>query len=83
MEDSAVRGVRGVRGQSSVEMATSTMSEPNGGGKRTWERPLRELTGVPDDREEAEEKESDPWEEGAGTPLDTGGGAGKQREGKR
>lgn len=50
---------------SSVEMQTSTMSEPNGrmGGNMTCDRPLRELTGVPDDREEAEEVESEPWEE--------------------
>lgn len=50
---------------SSVEMQTSTMSEANGmlGGNMTCDRPLRELTGVPDDREEAEELDSDPWEE--------------------
>lgn len=50
---------------SSVEMQTSTMSEPNGrlGGNMTCDRPLRELTGVPEDREEAEEVESEPWEE--------------------
>lgn len=45
-------------------MHTSTMSEPNGrlGGNMTCDRPLRELTGVPDDREEAEE-DSEPWGE--------------------
>lgn len=50
---------------SSVEMQTSTMSDPNArlGGNMTWERPLKELTGVPDEREEAEEVESEPWEE--------------------
>lgn len=50
---------------SSVEMQTSTMSEPNGmlGGNMTCDRPLRELTGVPDDREEAEELDSEPWED--------------------
>lgn len=50
---------------SSVEMQTSTMSEPNArlGGNMTWERPLKELTGVSEEREEAEEVESDPWEE--------------------
>lgn len=47
---------------SSVEMQTSTMSDPNArlGGNMTWERPLKELTGVPDEREEAEEAESEP-----------------------
>lgn len=50
----------GCRECSSVEMATSTISEPNTGGKRTWERPLRELRGVPEDNEEAEELESEP-----------------------
>ena len=50
---------------SSVEMHTSTMSEANGmlGGNMTCDRPLRELTGVPDDRDEAEELDSEPWEE--------------------
>lgn len=50
---------------SSVEMQTSTMSEAKArlGGNITWERPLRELTGVPEEREEAEELESDPWED--------------------
>lgn len=50
---------------SSVEMQTSTMSDPNArlGGNMTWERPLKELTGVPEEREEAEEVESEPWEE--------------------
>lgn len=58
---------------SSVEMQTSTMSEPNGmlGGNMTCDRPLRELTGVPDDREEAEELESEPWEEDFWEPLAT------------
>lgn len=37
----------------------------------TWDRPLREERGVPEDREEAEEKESEPWEDGA-SPLATG-----------
>lgn len=46
-------------------MQTSTMSEPNGrqGGNMTWDRPLRELTGVPDDRDEADELDSEPWDE--------------------
>lgn len=35
----------------------------------TCDRPLRELTGVPDDREEAEE--SEPWEEDFSVPLAT------------
>lgn len=53
-------------------MHTSTMSEPNGrlGGNMTCDRPLRELTGVPDDREEAEE-DSEPWEEDFWVPLAT------------
>lgn len=51
----------GRRKWSSVEMVTSTISEPKTGGKRTWERPLRELRGVLDDNEEAEELESEPW----------------------
>lgn len=55
MAVSAVRSELLVRRErSSVEMQTSTMSEPKAGGKRTWERPLRELRGV-EDREEAEE----------------------------
>lgn len=37
----------------------------------TWDRPLRELTGVPEDREEAEELESEPWEEDCWVPLAT------------
>ncbi len=41
--------------QSSVEIQTSTKSEPNKGGNMTCERPLRELTGVPEEREEVEE----------------------------
>ena len=58
---------------SSVEMQTSTMSEPNGmlGGNMTCDRPLRELTGVPEDRDEAEELESEPWEEDFWAPLAT------------
>lgn len=46
-------------------MQTSTMSEQKGmlGGNMTCDRPLRELTGVPDDREEPEELDSEPWEE--------------------
>lgn len=50
---------------SSVEMQTSTMSEPKArlGGNMSCERPLRELTGVPDEREEAEEVDSEPCEE--------------------
>jgi len=50
---------------SSVEMQTFTMSDPNGmpGGNMSCDRPLRELTGVPDDGDEAEELDSDPWEE--------------------
>lgn len=48
--------------RSSVEMQTSTMSEPNGmlGGNMTCDRPLRELTGVPDNSEETEEVEPEP-----------------------
>lgn len=48
--------------RSSVEMQTSTMSEPNGmlGGNMTCDRPLRELTGVPDESEETEEVEPEP-----------------------
>lgn len=59
--------------RSSVEMQTSTMSEPNGrlGGNMTWDRPLRELTGVPDDREDVEELESEAWEEDCWVPLAT------------
>ena len=50
------------------------MSEPNGrlGGNMTWDRPLRELTGVPDDRDEADELESEPWDEDFWGPLATG-----------
>lgn len=49
------------------------MSEANGrlGGNMTCDRPLRELTGVPEDRDEAEELESEPWEEGLRVPLAT------------
>lgn len=59
--------------RSSVEMQTSTMSHPNAGpgGNMTWERPLRELTGVPEEREEAEEAESEPWEDDFWLPLAT------------
>lgn len=72
MAVSAVRSaLLGRRERSSVEMATSTISEPKIGGKRTWERPLRELRGVLEDNEEAEELESEPWEDGAGPPLAT------------
>lgn len=47
---------------SSVEMATSTMSDPKAGGKRTWESPLRELRGgVLEDKEEAQELEYESW----------------------
>lgn len=59
--------------RSSVEMATSTIPEPKTGGKRIWERPLRELRGVLEDKEEAEELESEPWEDGAGPPFATVG----------
>lgn len=56
MAVSAVRSaLLGCREQSSVDIQTSTISEPKIGGKRTWERPLRELRGVPEEREEAEE----------------------------
>lgn len=72
MAVSAVRSaLLGRRERSSVDMATSTISEPKTGGKRTWERPLRELRGVLEDSEEAEELESEPWEDGAGPPLAT------------
>lgn len=54
-----------------MEMETSTMSELKTGGKRTWERPLRELRGVPEDNEEAEELEPEPWEKGTEPPLAT------------
>lgn len=37
----------------------------------TWERPLKELTGVPDESEEAEEVESEPWEEDGCVPFAT------------
>lgn len=49
------------------------MSEANGrlGGKMTCDRPLRELTGVPEDGDEAEELECEPWEEGLLVPLAT------------
>lgn len=57
--------------RSSVEMATSTISEPKTGGKRTWESPLRELRGVLEYREDTEELESEPCEDGAGPPLAT------------
>lgn len=67
----SVRSELGRRERSSVEMQTSTISEPSG-GNMTWDRPLREESGVPEDRDEAEEKESEPWEDGA-TPLATGG----------
>lgn len=61
MAVSAVRSaLLGRQERSSVEMATSTISEPKKGGKRTWERPLRELRGVPEDSEDAEELESEP-----------------------
>lgn len=61
---------------SSVEMQTSTMSDPNArlGGNMTWERPLKELTGVPDESEEAEEVESEPWEDDFWLPFATLGG---------
>lgn len=69
---SAIRSaLLGRRERSSVEMATSTISEPKTGGKITWERPLRELTGVLEDSEEAEELESEPRKDGAGAPLAT------------
>ena len=59
---------------SSVEMQTSTMSMPKGrlGGNMTWDSPLRELTGVPEDRDEAEEVDPEPWDEDWADPLDTG-----------
>lgn len=70
MAVSAVRSVLlGRRERSSVEMAMSTMLET--GGKRTWERPLRELRGVLEDNDDTEELESEPWEEGGGPPLAT------------
>lgn len=56
---------------STVELATSTVSEPKTGGKKTCESPLRELRGVLEDNEEAEELEYEPWQGGAGTPLAT------------
>lgn len=62
MAISAVRPVLlGCWEQSSVEMVTSAISEPKTGGKRTWERPLRELRGVLEDSEEEEELESELW----------------------
>lgn len=51
----SVRSELGLRERSSVEIQTSTISEPNAGGNMTCERPLRELTGVPEEREEVEE----------------------------
>lgn len=51
----SVRSELALRERSSVEIQTSTISEPNKGGNMTCERPLRELTGVPEDREEVEE----------------------------
>lgn len=50
---------------SSVEMHTSTMSETSGrlGMNMTWDRPLRELTGVSEDSEDADELDSEPSEE--------------------
>lgn len=51
----------GRRKWSSVAMVTSAISEPKAGGKRTWERPLRELRGVLEDNEDADELESEPW----------------------
>lgn len=72
MAESAVRSeLLGRRERSSVEMATSTISDPKTGGKRTWERPLSELRGVLEDSEEVEELESEPCEDAAGTPLAT------------
>ena len=60
---------------SSVEMQTSTMSMKGRlGGNMTWDRPLRELTGVPEDRDEAEEVDPEPWDEDWAVPLDTGRG---------
>lgn len=57
--------------RSSVEMATSTISLWKIGGKRTWERPLRELRGVLDDSEDTEELESEPCEDGGWPSLAT------------
>lgn len=51
----SIRSELGQRERSSVEIQTSTISEPNTGGNMTCERPLRELTGVPEEREEVEE----------------------------
>lgn len=51
----SIRSELGLRERSSVEIQTSTISEPNTGGNMTCERPLRELTGVPEEREEVEE----------------------------
>lgn len=51
----SIRSELGRRERSSVEIQTSTISEPNTGGNMTCERPLRELTGVPEEREEVEE----------------------------
>lgn len=58
---------------SSVEIQTSTISVPKGrlGGNITWERPLRELTGVPEDKDEVEE--SEPWEDDCCVPFATEG----------
>lgn len=56
MAVSAVRSeLLGRLERSSVEMATSIISEPKTGGKRTWESPLRELRGVLEDSEDTEE----------------------------
>lgn len=72
MAESAVRSVLlGRREWSSVQMPMSTISEPKTGGKRTWERPLRELRGVVEDNDEAEELESEPCDDGGGPPLAT------------
>lgn len=57
--------------RSSVEMATSTISVWKIGGKRTWERPLRELRGVLEDREDTEELESEACEDGGGPSFAT------------
>lgn len=52
-------------------MQTSTMSELNDGGNMTCDRPLRELTGVQEDREEMEEVVLEPCEEDFWVPLAT------------
>lgn len=54
-----------------MAIATSTISDPKTCGKRTWERPLRELRGVLEDSEEAEEFEVEAWGDGARPPLTT------------